>query len=253
MNDDEAFQDPLQRRPGSGWQIPDRVAVDDVPLYWLLPRELRPDDGPPCDELPGEIASLEKMLGELPSDESSPGTVAGDVVPDPWPLDGGLFDDVLDSDLATDLATDHMPPSFWDSDGDTLHSPPTQQALSADALSALVDGIVTVNELIATAHATRALLIDQARVWSEVTARSVVVLGPPHTDAEVQELARRSFTWELACALRIPESTASALISESETLTNQLPATLDALAEGAISYRHAQLMVDQAVTLPVAG
>ena len=228
MNDDAELPDPL---PPDG-RVPDQQLVDEIPPYWLQPRELPPDDGPRDEIWPSEI----------PDDEPFPDySRIGELPPDEWSLEGFLTDDELMED---------MPPDFGRDAEDAPGSPPTQNALNADALSALVDGIVTVNELISRAHATRALLIDQAREWSEVTARSVVVLGPPHTDAEVQDLARRSFTWELASALRIPESTASSLISDSETLAHQLPATLDALADGQISYRHAQAMVDQALTLP---
>ncbi|GGF02679.1 HNH endonuclease signature motif containing protein [Mycetocola zhadangensis] len=226
MNDDAEFIDP----PPPDGRPSDEQFLDEIPPYWLQPRELPPDDGPTDEVLPLEI----------PDDEPFPDDLrTNDVLPDEWSLDGYPSDDELLIDMPSDFGDD-----------DPLESPPTQNALNADALSALVDGIVTVDELISRAHATRALLIDQARAWSEVTARSVVVLGPPHTDAEVQDLARRSFTWELSSALRIPESTASSLISDSETLAHQLPATLEALAEGQISYRHAQAMVDQVLTLP---
>ena len=228
MNDDEELPEP----PPLEWQVPDEQRVDEAPPHWLQTDEMPVDDGPGEECLPRV----------LPDDEPLPDNLR--IIED-WPVEGAPGQSPTDDEILQTMPTD------WPLDCEELpESPPTQNALNADALSALVDGIVTVNELISRAHATRALLIDQARAWSEVTARSVVVLGPPHTDAEVQDLARRSFTWELASALRIPESTASSLISDSEALAHQLPATLDALADGAISYRHAQAMVDQAGNLP---
>lgn len=227
MNDDE-----LPEPPPLEWRVPDEQRVDEVPPHWLHPLEM-PVDDQPRDEIVPRV---------LPDDESLPDNLR---ILEDWHVDDAPDHWLTDEELLRDMPTD------WPPDGDEPpESPPTQNALNADALSALVDGIVTVNELISRAHATRALLIDQAREWSEVTARSVVVLGPPHTETEIQDLARRSFTWELASALRIPESTASSLISDSEALAHQLPATLDALAGGEISYRHAQAMVDQAGTLP---
>jgi hypothetical protein len=231
MNEDSELPDPLPPDPHATDGRPTAQAIyDEVPPYWLLPREVAPGDGP--DDEPElvvdhDLLTIPVWPRELPHD----------------------FDDGEES-LSDDELLSDMPSDFRFADEEPAEDEPTQGALNADALSALVDGIVTVNELISRAHATRALLIDQAREWSKITARSVVVLGPPRSEAEVQDLARRSFTWELASALRIPESTASSLIADSETLTHQLPATLDALADGQISYRHAQAMVDQAITLP---
>lgn len=229
MNDTDELPEPIP--PDS--RPPDHLVLTDrVPLYWLLPREMASGDGPDPIPLADDV---------LPSDcvDSDPLVEAISPEHDFWT--GPLIDDALD---------EAVPPDSGPPDDDAAEDEPTQQGLNADALSAIIDGIVTVDALIAKAHATKALLIDQASEWSAVMARSVVVLGPPRSEVEVQDLARRSFTWELASALRIPESTASTLISDSETLAHQLPATLDALADGQISYRHAQSMVDQAITLP---
>ncbi|WP_188422827.1 DUF222 domain-containing protein [Mycetocola zhadangensis] len=122
-------------------------------------------------------------------------------------------------------------------------------ALNADAQSAIVDGVVALAALISHAQASMAQLIDQAREWNELTAHSVVIPGEPRSEFEVQQLAFRSFVSEIACALRIPESTARALINDSEMLIHELGGTFQALADGEISYRHAQLMIDQALTL----
>ncbi|WP_159616461.1 HNH endonuclease [Arthrobacter zhaoguopingii] len=55
---------------------------------------------------------------------------------------------------------------------------------------------------------------------------------------------------EVACALRIPERTAGSLIQHAFVLTGHLPATLEALETGAISWRHALTLVDECAGIP---
>jgi hypothetical protein len=59
----------------------------------------------------------------------------------------------------------------------------------------------------------------------------------------------RALRAELAAALRIPERTAEAQLAVSESLVHDLPATLVALVAGEISYRHAQILVDNTAAL----
>jgi hypothetical protein len=63
-------------------------------------------------------------------------------------------------------------------------------------------------------------------------------------------VARRVLVSELACALRVPERSAETLIAESATLLTDLPETLTALETGTLSYRHAQVMIEHAISLP---
>lgn len=62
-------------------------------------------------------------------------------------------------------------------------------------------------------------------------------------------MARRTLTTEIACALRVPERTADALVEESKSLVHELPGTLEALRDGAISYRHGQRLIEHAGSL----
>ncbi len=64
------------------------------------------------------------------------------------------------------------------------------------------------------------------------------------------EHSRRSLVAEIATTLLIPEATAAQRIDDAEMLCDFLPATLDALTRGDISYRHAQAVVRQATSLP---
>jgi len=69
--------------------------------------------------------------------------------------------------------------------------------------------------------------------------------GSPGTDT----MRQRAFVAEIAAALTVSERAAENLIGTARVLTEQLPGTLRALAEGRIGYRHAQIMVDHAAGL----
>ncbi|MEY2847884.1 MAG: hypothetical protein RI885_549 [Actinomycetota bacterium] len=103
--------------------------------------------------------------------------------------------------------------------------------------------------MIAQATALRTALIDEAR---RVCEREEEALGEGRGVApwSVGERARRMITAELAAALRMPECTIQTLLAESQMITHQLPRTRAALEVGEISYRHAQKIVDHALTLP---
>jgi hypothetical protein len=120
----------------------------------------------------------------------------------------------------------------------------------ADRLDVLLEDVAENDVTLAIAAARRARAIDQARVWSEVSDE--FVNRDAHlTAAERAEWARRVFVSEVAARLSLSQGAADALIHESRALVHGLPATLAALAEGRISYRHAQVIIDQAGTLPV--
>ena len=88
--------------------------------------------------------------------------------------------------------------------------------------------------------AGRAVAIDAARVCSERE------LGG---SAFSPAVARRSLVAELACALRIPESTASGLMESSRALAHDLPDTLAALSQGKIGYRQALILANETAGL----
>ncbi|MFC6355960.1 HNH endonuclease signature motif containing protein [Luethyella okanaganae] len=117
------------------------------------------------------------------------------------------------------------------------------------AMSALIGRASDDDRIIAMMAANRAASIERARAWAMISDE-VVVHGPQLTAARREEWVRRSFVSEMACALQLPERSAERLIDESEILVRELTRTLDALANGDISYRHAQVVIDQARTLP---
>lgn len=122
-------------------------------------------------------------------------------------------------------------------------------AIIADTSGTLLAAVAQIDRLSARQAAWKAEFIDQARRIALMTEEAVVTVGKNHTPAQRQELARRAFVAEAACELRIPERTAIGLIDESEALIHRLPATLRALREGEITYRHAQTLIDQTATL----
>jgi len=146
----------------------------------------------------------------------------------------------------------HTPPG-GSSPGD--EPPPDERSLvakMADSLGDLVDAAVMADRILAQASALRAGVIDQVRLWSEITENAAALVsdkpaGPGWNPAVI---ARRVVVSELACAMRIPERTAENLVEQSKALLHELPATLAALNAGEISYRHAQAMIDHAGFVP---
>jgi hypothetical protein len=125
---------------------------------------------------------------------------------------------------------------------------PTLYATMSDTMHEVLDAIIATESMIASVSAYRARLIDLAREWSEVTAHATSTTRVGGWDAAT--VAHREFVTELACALRLPERTTETLISHSRSLAHELPATLGALQNGEISYRHAQSIIGHADTLP---
>ena len=129
-------------------------------------------------------------------------------------------------------------------------TPPPAGAAVTDTFHAMIDAITSAERLARFAYALRAEAIDRARQWTEATDLSVPTTGGPRWSPEVA--GRRVLVTELACALGISERAAENLIAESEALVHDLPATCDALRDGRIGYRHAQVLIDHTNTLPPA-
>lgn len=121
----------------------------------------------------------------------------------------------------------------------------------ADRLGAFLADVEQDEAELAMRAARRARSIEQAREWAMVSDE-FVVRDARMSDAERQDWVMRVFVSEIATRLRIPRPTAERLIAESRSLVHELPATLEALSSATISYRHAQVLVDQANTLPAS-
>ncbi|TFC44347.1 HNH endonuclease signature motif containing protein [Cryobacterium shii] len=100
--------------------------------------------------------------------------------------------------------------------------------------------------------------VDQARRFAEAVVRDAardpaalsLAARVPRAGWDAAMIAEREFVTELACTLRLPVRSAETLIAESHTLMNELPGTRAALQNGAITYRHAQALINQAWSLP---
>ena len=115
-----------------------------------------------------------------------------------------------------------------------------------DAYRSLVDEVEAADRAIASATAARADAIDRLRRCNDAMAEI-----DPRDDTEshgwdAKTRAERELLFELVGLLRIPENTARTLLWESGFLVGELPGTIAALREGAISYQHARVIIDAA-------
>ena len=121
-------------------------------------------------------------------------------------------------------------------------------AVIGSAVSFMLEAIVEVERLMASLMASRTVAINelyQLALVAENPDRSG--FGRPWS-AEIA--AHRVASSELAAATRISEREAQQLVADSTTLVEDLPATLDALRSGRVSYRHASILIDEARSLP---
>jgi hypothetical protein len=139
--------------------------------------------------------------------------------------------------------------------GDAAGAEAPRVVMLRGSLGGVLDTVESVDRIQGATAAARAELIDAARRTSEALALETTPSGGPGSlgtephgwNAAVR--ARRELTFDLAARLRIPERTAETLIGESQRLVQSLPDTHTALGAGEISYRHAQIIIDQTAGL----
>ena len=127
-------------------------------------------------------------------------------------------------------------------------APLTAAAVVDGAMGTVLDSIVEVERLMASLSAYRAVAID------ELHRLALAAEGPtrsgPGRPWSAQVAARRVAASELAAATRISERESEQLVADSASLVHELPATLDSLRSGRVSYRHASILIDEARSLP---
>ncbi|TDW31361.1 HNH endonuclease signature motif containing protein [Cryobacterium psychrophilum] len=176
---------------------------------------------------------------EVPPEEDAAGPVPPDTpatAPDPTPL------------------TTPVKPMLAITNGDVRPSDVARiRRVIDNAQAVLLDSITAFDRLINMAHAARAVVIADAHRWTTSTAQS----GRPNGSHDLTEFqwsdataAHEGFIAELAALLKLPEGSARNLLTESELLQYNLPRTHRALLDGDISYRHAQVIIDNALALP---
>lgn len=124
----------------------------------------------------------------------------------------------------------------------------TPTAAVAPGMSAVLDSLVEVERMMSALLAYRAVAVNEVRT---LALAAEPVRGSGDRGWSAHDAARRVAASEVSAALRIGEREAEQLIADSAALTSELGATLDALRSGAITYRHASILVDEARTLPV--
>ncbi|TLM82672.1 DUF222 domain-containing protein [Pseudarthrobacter sp. NamE2] len=114
-----------------------------------------------------------------------------------------------------------------------------------ESIAAYLDGLKVVTRLEAVTAAAKVRLVA---AYAEAAA---AVEGPPASayEASAQEM---TVVAEVACVLTIGERAASALLGEAHALTTSLPAALDALQAGTISWQHARVLVEESTSLTPA-
>jgi len=131
----------------------------------------------------------------------------------------------------------------------TFSTPPlTAAAVVDNAMGLMLESIVEVERLVASLMAFRTVAIN------EVHQLALAAEGPTRSGAgrpwSAKTAAHCVASSELAAATRISEREAQQLVADSTTLVDELPATLDALRSGRVSYRHASILIDEARSLP---
>ncbi|TFC25577.1 DUF222 domain-containing protein [Cryobacterium sp. TMT1-3] len=174
----------------------------------------------------------------------------------------GLFDDDLREEFlyAEYLRTEH------DSDDEPGPKLPADDSPAdgslADDLSPFqrhqaqfVDRVLFFEKIIAWAQASKAEVLTEAWDFTTNTAETgCPVSGPGHEhDWDAAFAAQQGLVAEMACALRIPQGTASGLLRESRQLVVERPDTLTALRTGEISLRHVSRLLDQLGSVPRPG
>ncbi|MBB5643444.1 HNH endonuclease [Cryobacterium roopkundense] len=128
-----------------------------------------------------------------------------------------------------------------------------EKAVADDTQTLLLDAILSFDRMVCFAQAARAEVIDKLRQWTDATAEAGLPLtarGRRDTEWSPQKAAHEGLVAELAALLKLPSGVARNLMFESDLLQHRLPATRDALRRGDISYRHAEVVMENAVSLP---
>ncbi|MEV7693490.1 DUF222 domain-containing protein [Microbacterium sp. NPDC089189] len=96
-------------------------------------------------------------------------------------------------------------------------------------------------------------VVDVANLVSSFAAQQAVAIHEMHEQAVAdaardglvdRDVIERSIRLELACALRVTEATAGALLRRAEALTQRYPAVFEALQRARITERHADVLVE---------
>ncbi|MCY1673473.1 DUF222 domain-containing protein [Pseudarthrobacter sp. SL88] len=122
--------------------------------------------------------------------------------------------------------------------------------ISADPLGELAESCLAGLEVLARVEAAAAAA--KVRLVAAYAEASAQIEGPA-ADSYEASAREKSLVAEVACVLTVGERAASALLGEAHALTNSLPAALDELQAGAISWQHARILADETAGLEPDG
>ncbi|SEB36423.1 protein of unknown function [Paramicrobacterium humi] len=125
--------------------------------------------------------------------------------------------------------------------------PPDNPDSRIGKLDLMVEEISEQYQLLAVVNAQVSMMLSDL-VDHALANRDMFVASETDT-SKTQEVVRRALSPVLATKMRVSERMVDSLIAQAETLTRELPATLEALAEGAISVQHARTLIDHATGL----
>ena len=107
-------------------------------------------------------------------------------------------------------------------------------------------------------HAARVRALESIRALRadlderEVRLLAVMAADPdPYRDGTSDALGKQWVREEVACVLRVPSSTAGAMLHSAVQVKSRFPATLEAMGERLLSGRYAQRLVEATAHLPV--
>ncbi|TFB73230.1 HNH endonuclease [Cryobacterium glaciale] len=168
------------------------------------------------------------------------------------PLEHRFDDDLREEFLYAEyLRTEH---DIEDEPGEALPADSPADGLSPFQRhqAQFVDRVRYFEKVIAWAQASKAEVLTDAWDYTTNTAETGRPLaGPGHEhDWDATFAAQQGLVAEMACALRIPNGTASGLLRDSRVLVHSRTQTLDALRTGQISLRHVRQMLDQLGSVP---
>lgn len=118
--------------------------------------------------------------------------------------------------------------------------------VSADPLGELAESCLAGLEVLARVEAaTAAAKVRLVAAYAEASAQ----IEGPAADSYEASAREKSLVAEVACVLTVGERAASALLGEAHALMNSLPAALDELQAGAMSWQHARILADETAGL----
>lgn len=125
----------------------------------------------------------------------------------------------------------------------------TQAPKAVDPLGELAESCLAGLEVLARVEAaTAAAKVRLVAAYAEASAQ----IEGPAVDAYEASAREKSLVAEVACVLTVGEGAASALLGEAHALKGSLPAVLDELQAGAISWQHARILADETAGLEPA-